>query len=61
MDPADLNSFDTMDRQNAAFAPEIQGIQADDSAEREAEAADASVDREVKKARQMPKASPTNK
>ena len=61
MNPVELNSFDTMDRQNAAFAPEIQGIQADDSAERESEAADAGVDREIKKAKAMPKASPTNK
>ncbi len=31
MDPTQVNMFDTMDRQNTAFAPELQGIQADDS------------------------------
>ena len=61
IDPAQSNMLDTMSQQNTAFAPEIAGIQADDSAEREAEAADASVDREVKKAKQMPQASPSNK
>ena len=61
IDPAQANMLDTMSQQNTAFAPEIQGIQADDSAEREAEAADAGVEREVKKARQMPSPSPSNK
>ena len=35
MDPQDVNTFDTMDRQNAAFQPEIQAQQADDAVERE--------------------------
>ena len=35
MSPQDVNTFDTMDRQNAAFAPEIQAQQADDAVERE--------------------------
>ena len=35
MDPQDVNTFDTMDRQNAAFQPEIQAQQADDAIERE--------------------------
>ena len=35
MDPQDVNTFDTMDRQNTAFQPEIQAQQADDAIERE--------------------------
>ena len=35
MSPQDGNTFDTMDRQNQAFAPEIQAQQADDAVERE--------------------------
>ena len=35
MSPQDVNTFDTMDRQNQAFAPEIQAQQADDAVERE--------------------------
>ena len=61
IDPAQTNMMDTMQQQNTAFAPEIGEIQAQDSAEREAEAADASVDREVSKAKQMPKPSTNNK
>ena len=37
MSPQDVNSFDTMDRQNTAFQPEIQAQQADDAQERELE------------------------
>ena len=61
IDPAQTNMLDTMSQQNTAFQPEIGEIQAQDSAEREAEAADDNVDREVKKARQMPKPSASNK
>ena len=35
MDPVDVNSFDVMDRQNDAFAPEIDAQNAEDDAERE--------------------------
>ena len=35
MSPQDVNTFDTMDRQNQAFAPEIQAQQADDAVEKE--------------------------
>ena len=35
MDPQDVNTFDTMDRQNTAFQPEIAAQQADDAVERE--------------------------
>jgi hypothetical protein len=55
IDPAQTNMMDTMTQQNTAFQPELQDIQAQDSAEREAEAADAGVDREVDKAKRMPK------
>jgi hypothetical protein len=61
IDPAQTNMMDTMQQQNTAFAPEIGEIQSQDSAEREAEAADANVDREVSKAKQMPKPSTNNK
>ena len=39
MDPIDVNSFDVMDRQNDAFAPEIDAQNAEDDAEREMEKA----------------------
>ena len=47
MDPADLNTFDMMDRQNDAFAPEL-----------EAQAADDAQEREIEKMKAMPKPSP---
>jgi hypothetical protein len=53
--------MDTMQQQNTAFQPELQDIQAQDSAAREAEAADAGVDREVDKAKRMPSPSSNNK
>ena len=37
MDPADMNTFDMMDRQNDAFAPEIEAQKAEDDQEREIE------------------------
>ncbi len=61
MDPKDLNMFDTMDRQNQAFQPEIQDIQSTDSAERESEAADANLDREIQKMKAAPKPSSSSK
>ena len=61
IDPKQTNMMDTMQQQNTAFSPELQNIQAQDSAEREAEAADASVDREVDKAKKMPSPSSNNK
>ena len=60
MDPKDLNMFDTMDRQNQAFTPEIQDIQSQDSAQRDAEAADADLDREIQKMKAAPKPKPTS-
>ena len=38
MDPADINTFDMMDRQNTAYQPEITAQQADDAHERSLEA-----------------------
>ena len=55
IDPAQTNMLDTMQQQNSAFGPEISNIQAQDAASREAEAADAGIDREVDKAKRMPK------
>jgi hypothetical protein len=60
IDPAQINMMDTMSQQNTAFAPEIGEIQAQDSAEREAQSADDSVDREVDKAKRMPKPPSSN-
>ncbi|MGA1432931.1 MAG: portal protein, partial [Candidatus Nanopelagicaceae bacterium] len=60
IDPAQTNMMDTMAQQNTAFAPEIGEIQAQDSAEREAQSADANVDREVDKAKRMPKPPSSN-
>ena len=60
IDPAQTNMLDTMTAQNTAFQPEIGEIQAQDSAEREAAAADDSVDREVDKAKRMPKPPSSN-
>jgi len=39
MDPIDMNTFDTMDRQNDAFAPEIEAQNAEDDQQREMEKA----------------------
>ena len=51
MNPADINTFDMMDRQNDAFAPEL-----------EAQAADDATAREIEKMKAMPKPAPaTNK
>ena len=39
MDPIDVNTFDTMDRQNDAFAPEIEAQNAEDDQKRDMELA----------------------
>ena len=39
MDPVDMNTFDTMDRQNDAFAPEIEAQNAEDDQKRDMEKA----------------------
>jgi hypothetical protein len=61
IDPVEVNVLDNMDRTNQALAPEIQGMQADDAAEREALAADAALERDLKRAKSAPKPSPNNK
>ena len=61
IDPTQVNMFDTMDRQNTAFAPELQGIQADDSFDREQDSADANLDRELQKQKSLPPSQPKDK
>jgi len=61
MSPADVNTFDTMDRQNAAFAPEIQQQQADDAAAREQEKADDAHKKQIEMQKSAPKPSPNTK
>ena len=61
MSPADVNTFDTMDRQNAAFAPEIQQQQADDAAAREQEKADDAHRKQLEMQKSAPKPSPNTK
>ena len=54
MSPQDINTFDTMDRQNSAFQPEIQAQAADDAVERE-------LDKEKRRPKEPRSASqPTN-
>ena len=50
MNPADVNTFDMMDRQNDAYAPEL-----------EAQAADDANSREIEKMKALPKPSPAPK
>jgi hypothetical protein len=61
MNPADINTFDMMDRQNQAFAPEIQAQQADDSHEREQEKADDAHQKQLQMAKAQPKPSTNTK
>ena len=61
MSPADMNTFDTMDRQNQAFAPEIQQQQADDAAAREQEKADDAYKKQLQMQKSAPKPSPNTK
>ena len=61
MDPTQVNMFDTMDRQNAAFSPELQSIQADDSFDREQDSADANLEREMQKQKSLPPSQPKDK
>ncbi|MFZ9204337.1 MAG: portal protein, partial [Candidatus Nanopelagicaceae bacterium] len=61
IDPTQTNMMDTMQQQNTAFGPEIQNIQAQDAASREAQSADANLDREIKKMKAQPKPSPKSK
>ena len=61
IDPAETNAMDQLTAANTALAPEIAGMQADDAAEREAASADAAMDREIKKAKALPKPSASTK
>jgi hypothetical protein len=61
MNPADVNTFDMMDRQNQAYAPEIAAQQADDSHEREQEKADDAHQKQLQMAKAQPKPSSNNK
>lgn len=54
MNPADVNTFDMMDRQNQAFQPEIAAQQADDSHEREQEKADDAHQKQLQMAKSQP-------
>ena len=61
IDPAEANAMDQMTAANTALAPEIESQKADDAAVRDAESQDASMEREIKKAKSMPKPSVSNK
>jgi hypothetical protein len=61
IDPVEVNVLDNMQQTNQALAPEIQGMQADDAAERDAASADAALERDLKRAKSAPKPSPNNK
>ena len=61
MNPADINTFDMMDRQNQAFAPEIQAQQADDAQLRGQEDAEIQHKRQLQIAKQQPKPSANTK
>lgn len=61
MSPADVNTFDMMDRQNQAFAPEIQAQQADDSHEREKEKSDDAHQKQLQMMKAQPKPTSSNK
>jgi hypothetical protein len=61
LNPADVNTFDMMDRQNQAFQPEIQAQQSDDSHEREQEKADDAHEKQIQMMKSQPKPSSNNK
>ena len=55
LDPIDVTQLDMMDRQNMAFAPEIQGQQAMDSAEIAKDAADDAHQKQIQMMKSQPK------
>ena len=61
MNPADVNTFDMMDRQNTAFQPEIQAQQADDAHAREQEKADDAHQKQLDMVKAQPKPSSNTK
>ena len=61
MNPADVNTFDMMDRQNQAYQPEIQAQQADDSHEREQEKSNDAHQKQLQMMKAQPKPSSNTK
>ena len=61
MNPADVNTFDMMDRQNTAFQPEIQAQQADDAHAREQEKSDDAHQKQLDMMKAQPKPSSNTK
>ena len=61
IDPTETNAMDQLTAANTALAPEIQAQQADDAAERQEIAADAAMEREVKKEKSAPQKSSGDK
>ena len=55
LDPIDVTQMDMMDRQNTAFAPEIQGQQAMDNAETAKDAADDAHEKQLQIMKSQPK------
>ena len=63
LNPVDMNNMDLMDRQNSAMSPEIQGIQSDDSFEREMQKSNDAHDKQkdIMKSKPKPQKSSSNK
>ena len=63
LNPVDMNNMDLMDRQNSAMSPEIQGIQSDDSFEREMQKSNDAHDKQkdIMKSQPKPQKSSSNK
>jgi hypothetical protein len=63
LNPVDMNNMDLMDRQNSAMSPEIQGIQSDDSFEREMQKSDDAHDKQkdIMNSQPKPQKSSSNK
>ena len=55
MDPINVTQMDMMDRQNMAYAPEIQAQQADDQAALDQAAADDAHKKQLQLAKAQPK------
>ena len=55
LDPIDVTQLDMMDRQNMAFAPEIQGQQAIDQSELDQAAADDAHQKQIQMMKSQPK------
>jgi len=55
MNPVDVTNFDTMDRQNAAYAPEIEAQSQEDQAAIDQAQADDDHNKEMQKMKAAPK------